>query len=43
MESVSYEAIEPLRYLVNGGDQIGLGSVVERTRQVLERARGADD
>ena len=31
------------RFLENGGDQIGLGVVIEGARQILERACGADD
>ena len=43
VEQIGDEAVEPLRFLENGGDQIGLGVVIEGARQILERAGGADD
>ena len=43
VEQIGDEAVEPLGFLENGGDQIGLGVVIEGARQILERTCGADD
>ena len=42
VEQVGDEAVEPLRFVDDGREQVGLGGVVERARKVAQRAGRAE-